>query len=53
MLQSRMKARSIGKAAVAMVVLCGDLKNRFKDLSMNAFEGHQNDSYGGYSQEAG
>ena len=46
MLHSRMKVRSIGKFAVAMVVLCGDFKNRFKDLSMNAFGGPQSDAYG-------
>lgn len=37
MLHSRMRARSIRRAAAAMVVLCGNLENRFKDLSMNRF----------------
>jgi hypothetical protein len=46
MLHSRMKGRDIGKAVVAIVVLWGDLKNRFKDLSMNAFGGLQSDAYG-------
>jgi hypothetical protein len=52
MLQSRLKERSIRKAAVARVVLCGDLKNRFKDLSMNGFGDRPSDVYGRWFQEA-